>query len=258
MKKNIFLILLVHIFSANILLSENPCNVMFPNSSPETWGIGAYTLFNDLEINVYSETTGELFGKLVRNISQGLPGLSFKEIEGGIHYLNYNDVDYLYHVSKPIIKVDECFNPDYVKILWISKPGDELYVNKKEMESIGSEFITYHQFLIKHIEGLKIDPYYTNAKAGVNLIKNCLNLRTSPKITENKIICIPSNDFGNVYEVELKIIQIIDNWAKVKFSELHPTLNHDCNTTVKNEKTGWVKAISDNGFPNIWFSSTSY
>ena len=122
----------------------------------------------------------------------------------------------------------------------------------------GCEFMTCRQFIVKHIEGLEKDPYYTNAKVGVNLIKNCLNLRTNPEINNNKVICIPSNDFGNAYEVELKILQLEGDWARVKFMELHPTPNHDCNATIKNEIIGWVKAIADNGFPNIWFSSTSY
>ena len=126
------------------------------------------------------------------------------------------------------------------------------------MAAIGGEFMTYRQFILKHIEGLKKDPYYTNAKAGVNLIKNCLNLRTTPEVGDNKIMCMPSNDFGHAYEVELKMMKLEGDWAEVEYNELHPTENHDCNTTVKNVKTGWVKAISDNGFPNIWFSSTSY
>jgi hypothetical protein len=184
--------------------------------------------------------------------------LSFKTNKGRTYDLKFNDVDYLYHIQFPLLKVDKCFNPDYVKILWTTHPDDELYISIKEIESLGFNFDTYKSILEKHVAKLNKNQSSINAKTGVNLIKNCLNLRSGPSIDANKIMCIPSNDFGNKYEIELDILELKNKWAKVKVKELHPTPNHDCNTTVKNINEGWVKAIAENGYPNIWFSVTSY
>lgn len=252
--KALFIALFLQIITVRSI-AENPCNVMTPRSESDTWGIGVYNIPDNFELNVYSEKTGEIYGRIIRNSHEGT---IIKKEGGGIYYLRNSELDYLYHTTMPLLKVDKCFNPEFVRVLWKSGIDEELYVSKIELTENKSEFSTYQALLHDHNRKMESEYSYMDSNIGVNLIKNCLNLRTLPSKSGHKILCIPSNDWESEYVVQLDILEFKDAWARIHYTELHPTEDHECYTTEKNEKVGWVKAFSDDGFPNIWFSATSY
>ncbi len=94
---------------------------------------------------------------------------------------------------------------------------------------------------------------------GVNLTKTCLNLRTGPSVESTKIACIPRDLILEEADVRIKILDHSNDWAYIlieAFFNLEG--DYDCPSKLEKGMKGWVKAIADNGFPNIWYSVTSY
>ena len=100
---------------------------------------------------------------------------------------------------------------------------------------------------------------------GVNVTKNCLNLRETPILGSHKIKCIPGNDWDDDLS-EFEILEHNGDWARVQVQlkvvdqeALTKDDHEDCYPyKVKEELTGWIKLVSEKGFPNLWYSVTSY
>ena len=62
----------------------------------------------------------------------------------------------------------------------------------------------------------------------------------------------------------LEIQKTQGNWAKVEVinyifeDNFGGESGEDCLYKELNRKTGWLKAIDNSGFPNIWFSVSGY
>ncbi len=215
---------------------ENPCGVMIPRGGDEDWGIGAYLIPDEFEINIYRDTLGKHFGKFETYHS----GLRLKDCNGKHINFNSTDLEWIAHYSNEMIKVKESSNPRFVKVLWKTIQGG-LYLNKEELEVSGAIFQTYKDLLFK-CEGSVINKDFCGwANIGVNLEKNCLNLRADPSINSTKILCVLGNDWEKPYLTHLKIMENNGNWAKVEYTEQHPPLiksesDEDCTFIEKTRK----------------------
>ena len=237
---------------------ENPCSVMIPRGGDEDWGIGGLFIPNEFEANIYENTEGKIFGKL--KTLNGLVRLRGKNGKGLGH--KYGELEYIGHYTYEIIKVKKSKCDDYFKVFWqTSKKG--LFVSKKEMEKQGAIFYNYKELLFNESLPMKIEGFKTWVNIGVNLEKSCLNLRTKPTVKSEKIKCILGNDWDHDYHTHMEILETKNNWAKVEAIEYYYDEESDesgegCTFIEKNKIIGWVKAIDETGFPNIWFSVTSY
>jgi hypothetical protein len=258
MKNKAFIIISILCLSFSNMEMENPCNIMLPRGGDEDWGIGGLFIPNEFEGNIYENTEGKIFGKL--ETLNGLVRLKGKDGKSLGH--KYGELEYIGHYEYEFIKVKKSNCDDYYKVYWkTSKEG--LFVNKKEMEKQGAVFFTYKELLFSDSLSIKKEGFRNWANIGVNLEKSCLNLRTQPNINSEKIKCILGNDWEKEYHTHLKILETNNEWAKVETTEYYYDADLDesgegCTFIEKNKEIGWVKAIDKSGFPNIWFSVTSY
>lgn len=235
--------------------SENPCFVMYPASGNDDWGIGGYYIPDSFSLDVYSENTNAVVGKLTSNNSY----LSFDSEHGERIGINKGNLTYIGHYTNAILKVKKCFNPKYERIFWQDRE-EVLYIDKEEARKKGAIFSSFRDILVKNtIESREED----RTKIGINLRNNCLNIRDAPNKLSNKVICALGNDWTKDFETVVEIIEVKTNWAKVYYYELHPSSNYptndeDCYSVKKNENVGWIKAISESGFPNVWFAVSGY
>lgn len=238
---------------------ENPYGIMYPRGGNEDWGDGAFVVPDQFQIDLYSDLHGAKFGE-VRN------GKSYLELYdfNGEKILQYpvKDLEWIGHYNYELLKYKEVEDTEYVKILWKHFPPG-LYVKRAMIEEFGFESFSYREYLFgtNLPNNLKLIRNGTNI--GVNLEKSCLNLRSSPIKESQKIECIPGNDWGNGEFNHLKIIKTEKKWALIEVSfycidDEDESSEYSCTGKKIRSKKGWVKAIDENGFPNIWFSVTSY
>lgn len=259
MKNKILIIISIFCLGFSNTKMENPCSLMTPRGGDEDWGIGGYLIPDKFEANIYKDTSGLLYGKFKTSNSY----LRLKDIHGKGLNITYGDIEWIGHYSNELIKVKECENSNFVKVLWKTS-NSNLYMNKKEIEDKGAKFYHYKSLLFKDEIPSKIEGFYDWVNIGINIEKSCLNLRKEPSVKAKKILCIPGNDWENIsYWTHLEILEDKGDWAKVEYTEQHPHLfedesGEDCGFIEKNRQIGWVKAIDKSGFPNIWFSVTGY
>jgi len=244
------------IFTAKVTLAENPCGTMFPVEGKEEWGVGGYVIPDEFTVKVYVDNNSKQYGSLVTDHSIMLL------IDTNGMQINYEITDFIYigHYGNEILKINDCPNSEFVEVL-SNSTKETLYIEKKMAKKAGAVFKTYKEILIEETE--KIRSSENEVKVGVNLKKSCLNIRTQPKQSAEKLHCAIGNDWYPNYEIVLYVNKIEGNWAEVVYRELHPENDYpnndeDCYWKVKNKKIGWVKAIDDRGFPNIWFAVSGY
>ncbi len=238
--------------------AENFCNTMLPRGGGEDWGSGAIISSRPFRVIVYSESNGMPFGELSKADNGDFSFRNFETMKNAIDVSK--EIDYIGHVQNEILKVKECYNQDFIQLFW-KNSKNELYISKKDLEKLGPKYLTYKKILVE--QGLNPNNKELNFNIGVNLSKNCLNLRISPRLSSLKILCIQSNAVKKKFTTVIRIIKLQGEWANVEYFELYPAKNfptndEDCYSVKKNSTIGWVKAIADNGFPNIWFSAGNY
>jgi hypothetical protein len=171
------------------------------------------------------------------------------EIENG-------DIEWIRHYSYEFLKVRKSSSPFYLNCLW--KTGDSFFIEKNEIEKLHYKLYTYKELLLTNEIFNEIIDYDNGVNFGVNLRNTCLNLRTGPSIDSIKISCISGNIDGKAGE-RMKIIDSANDWAKILIETyVYQLDDEDCPSKLVNSQTGWVKAIADNGFPNIWYAVSSY
>lgn len=216
----------------------------------------------DSEIGLYNDK-GKKFGKLRRNFRSwsNFEVLDLNNVELTKFKENY-DFEWVGGYDLSLIKVFDRSNDKYFKVFGNSEKNG-LWISKNEAEDEGVKFLTYESILFNHEIPVEISKFRESANIGVNIEKSCLNLRTIPSKTGNKIICIPGNDWDFKKLAHLEILKQNGKWAlvKVTFSEWREIKDegeNDCSYFEIKKEKGWVKAIDDNGFPNIWFSVSAY
>lgn len=253
---NKFVIGIILIIVAYSVFAENPCGVMTPRGGDEDWGFGCYLMPDEFRINVYDDMDGSKFGELYSENSHiYLIDVNNKKIN-----IEYEDVEYIGSYRNELVKVKKCFNHLYVNVLW--KTSDKnLYISKENLEVEKAKFKKYKDILFDK----KLKEKYVNydLNIGININKSCLNLRENPNTNSSIILCMKGNDWDNNFGTGVRIQEVKGNWAKIEYFEMHSNNDtieddDDCSYIEKNNKVGWVKAIADNGFPNIWFAVSGY
>jgi hypothetical protein len=263
MKSIIAFTLLLFAIHSEVVI-ENPWGIMYPRGGDEDWGKGAYTIPDSIDLNLYHDTNENLYGSLRKDDF----AIRLYDKKGS-KMLSYprRDIDWIGHYSCELLKFKECQNKDYVKVLWKHSPPG-LFIKKSELKSLDIKPYNYREYLFSDDIPANAKTMRGGANIGVNLEKNCLNLREEPSLESQIIECIPGNDWWNGENSgeynHLKILKNEGNWAKVKVTYYcidesnKREWEEGCFGEVLRTSNGWVKAIDNNGFPNIWFSVTSY
>jgi hypothetical protein len=239
---------------------ENPCGIMTPRGGDQNWGEGAYYIPEEFQVDVYDHTFVKKIGTLHKEDSY----LYLFDNANKKSNFSHDDIEWIGHYVLQLLKYRSCSRSDFINVLWKSAPN-KYYIKKKDLIALNVKPQTYKEFLFSDTLCDRVNSFKSTATLGVNLTKNCLNLREGPSTQSKKIRCVPGNDWDNGELVELKILDHEGNWAKVvvityKILENDKNIEgpDDCNFSEKNRQYGWVKAIDDTGFPNIWFDVTSY
>lgn len=255
--KLLITVFLISFYAHSELFCENPCNIMVPNRGDGNWGSSCLVMPENYSLNIYSESKGDVYGTIKAKNS------FFRLIlkNGESQFLDFKDLTFIGNQGNELIKTEKCFNSNYVRVFWNTSENDLLYISKEEAINQGAYFSTYRDQLLKHTLDVKDKRY--RFKIGVNINKSCLNLRQESKLASKKNLCALGNDWNKNYETIIELQKVKGNWAKVKYFERHPADDYpnndeDCFSIKKNIKNGWMKAIDDNGFPNLWFSVSSY
>jgi hypothetical protein len=226
----LFLSLFAFCFKAYAQFGE-VCGIMEPRDSTN-WGIGVIKWKQDSSIEVYNDKTKAV-------IVIGGPGSILFERADILHAEHYGNV---------FLKVFET-KGTACKVL-VNTINGGLWIDFRELKSKGMAFHTYASILFNSNSGT----------LGVNLFKSCLNLRAGPSKDSKLIKCISRNVNDNAFH-KIKIQHHKDDWAFIVVQECVADPNNEdfgegCGYKVQNEIRGWVKAIDDKGYPNLWFSLT--
>lgn len=233
----------------------NPCNIMFPRYGNDDWGKGIYLLPDDSDIIVYKNKNGEKFGSLSKVNSY----FRFRDNDNKRRRLKYGDIEYIGHYSMSFLKVRGISNDDYVQVFWNSF-SEGLYVKKSELTKQKARFFTYRKLLYSKNIPIDVEEFRNWASLGVNLNNNCLNLRKGPSTSDAVIRCISGNHESRKQFSHLSIIETKEDWAKVEVVKyvLTDEAESECDYSEHSREIGWIKAVDDNGFPNVWYSVTKY
>ena len=234
---------------------------MFPRGADEDWGEGAYYMPEEFNIPLYkSLTEKEPYGflwKVSTDINMRLIDQNGKDIPD---YYECQFREWIAHYSLELLMVRKCENPEYVCVLWDCIKGGA-FAKKADLMKQGADYYTYWEYLFRQDLPDRITENKKWANLGVNLTKSCLKLRLANNIKSKIIKCIPGND-GEITQIganHLRILEHDGNWAKVEVITLGWVVgDDDCPGKEFSNGIGWVKAIDENGFPNIWYSVTSY
>jgi hypothetical protein len=239
---------------------ENPYNIMSPRGGDEDWGEGAYYIPEAFEVEVYDHTFTKKIGTLHKDHSY----LALFDNADKKADFNWDDIEWIGHYELQLLKYRSSPRSDFINVLWKTSPN-KYYIKKKDLISKHVKPFAYKAYLFDDNISDRINQFKSFANIGVNLTKSCLNLREGPSVNSKKIRCILGNDWENGELTHLKILDYEGNWAKVEvitYTIFEAPEDDESDSgfsfSEKNRQYGWVKAIDDTGFPNIWFSVTAY
>jgi hypothetical protein len=239
--------------------AENPCGVMIPQNTGE-WGQGIIWIPKAIEVNLRN-SDGEVIGSIYRESKYGRMKLRLDgfDVKRGYH----NDFVAAGHTSVALIKVYKTDGQRYKLFKQFDDNG--VWVNKEDIDAALGEFLTYEQMLFNERNALpeEIQWLLEMGSIGVNLTEVCLNLRTEPNIQSDKIRCVSENSWSTDFHTHFLVKDYRNGWALVESTQYGyaPELDDSgegCAFKEIRKETGWVKAIDDNGYPNIWYSVTAY
>jgi len=255
----ILTLIILTIISIGITSIENPYGIMYPRGGDEDWGEGAFVVPEKFQIDLYSDLDGTKFGEIRKDEYL----LTLFDIHGEkiLHYPR-KDLEWIGSYNHELLKYKAIKDTEYVKVLW-QQFSQELFISRAKLEELGFESFSYQDYLFNTNIPMNLISNREWANIGVNLEKNCLKLRDFPNAAGKKIDCIPGNDWGNKEYNHIEIIKSEENWAFIEVTyycidEEDEASEYSCTGKILRSKQGWVKAIDEKGFPNIWFSVTSY
>jgi hypothetical protein len=265
--KKIILVLIVMGCFWGVVESENNCAIMYPEESGD-WGIGICWLPVNTEIPVYTEPGGKKIGTIRRFLDKDDFHCEFIDKKYAIENTG-NDRVWVGNYFLPVLKVFKNKQNRYFNVLQNGLKGG-LWIDKADIDKSGRKYFSYHSVLLGKKEDLpeELKDMIMSSDIGVNLAGSCLNLRSRASSDSSIIKCIPPNIFSSsenpnrgYKKIEIKNYQ--GNWALVDAIYYMPDPEHDesgegCVFKEISRTSGWIKVIDESGFPNIWFSVTSY
>jgi len=229
---------------------------MTPQDSGD-WGIGICYFPEKSKIPFYFNKNDSIAGYIIRPKNNKLK-LEFLN-DSTAFQINFNDFNWIGHTNAYLLKVYGVINENYYKVFCQSDSKGVL-IKIDELEQFGLEYFDYKSLILYPT---KIDlpkelaEYLGFANIGLNLYKSCINLRKGPSTEFEIIKCLKSNDWDDNGMTEMRIIEIKGSWAKIE-AETFTWGGGECDFTKDKDWIGWIKAIDENGKPNIWYSITSY
>lgn len=243
-----------------LTLLENPCGTMVPRYGDNDWGDGCFRIPTNFYATVYSDTLGSVYGVLKPFYSY------FMLYDREDHEVKLNGIESesIGDSKTNFIKIKRISNSNYIMVSWKSSMP-HLFLSKIELNNYRIEYYTYLDLICKDAKSLKNIP---SSQMGVNLPMSCLNLREGPSIDFPIIACIPGNDHCNDYdgEIHINILGHAGIWVKAEIIAeiIDPaTANEEsedgpCPEIVVSKRIGWMKAVDNNGYPNLWYAYPGY
>ncbi len=261
MPKKLLTILVLLLLKNFWVFGDNVCGTMFVTDTTQ-WGQGVLWLNKDIRIKVNNGEKGRIVGSLYRVKERG----NYEEpvIDGKHITIDYFDLVHIGHSTIALLKVYKMKDSKNYLVFKQSVVGG-LWISQSDLDKANGKFFTYKQLFFDREdtfpEEIKWGRSY--AKIGINLIGICLNLRVKPDIHSEKKLCLNSFNNENESHTHLKMIKHNGNWAYVEatlyiIDPAKPYPPEDCVYMIKRKETGWIKAIADDGHPNIWFSVSNY
>lgn len=235
------------------LMAENPCGIMYPNAAQN--GLAELLLAPEKEgcLAIYHHDDDEVLVGVIesKQIIKSTDNLKF-EVRLGQRNCSGYDFEMGFD---PLLKVYETCG-DYYRVLQNTN-GYGYFIKIEDVKQITRS--------TNYLEVLKDWSKWADNRAwniGINEENHCLRLREGPETTFNILDCIKNNSaLGNGHH-SIRVLDWRSSWALVEVSHwIYTDESREdevyCGTFVKKEK-GWLKAVGDNGFPNIWFALPSY
>jgi hypothetical protein len=251
-----------------ITKGENPCGRMVPQNNGD-WGQAALWIPAENVVKGYSTPNGVLVDSIYRNAQYGRllnsyygDSINVGKTSGYYGVIMPEDIVMIADYSYSLLKVKQ-EKDGFYQILTSTIQGG-IWVRKAEITG-DMKVYKYRDLLLSAPEKLSV-PFNDAIKwsnIGVNLSKSCLKLRAEPSTVGKEFFCLPCNDWTKKTITHLEIRKVKGDWAyvHVKTEEYAPELDDSgegCAYRIVKEQDGWVKAIDDNGYPNIWYSVTVY
>jgi hypothetical protein len=222
-----------------------PCDIMVPHDSTD-WGIGVIKCSDQYFTGVNRENKTFYISKD-----------SIRAFNSKAMAIGDEDVTRVGHVEYLFLKVFEIKNTQY-KVLVNTIEGG-LWVDFNQLDSKGIAFNTYYSILFNDNPNGLGQWRKSLRSLGVNLFESCLNMRAQPSLDSKIVRCISKN----VNDLKFHRISIAyhkDAWAYIVVHEYVSDSDggEGCQYKIQSEFSGWVKAVDDKGYPNLWFSLTAY
>ncbi len=232
---------------------------MIPRGGDEDWGEGIYLLAIDSLIAIYEPSTHQQLGFISRD-------------NNGIHLynsdkkqklsLNLSTLEWIGSGYVPLLMYKST-DPDLIISNW-KNDGSQIpfQIRKSELVNSGAKRYTYKEILTSKFLSQELEGLRDFAELGINVTKSCINLRITPHSKSEIIECVPGNDWNDELQTKMKVLEVSGDWAKlnIEFFEADgEDASGNCLTFRKiREQAGWVKMVNETGFPNIWYSVTTY
>ncbi len=226
---------------------------MYPRGYDEDWGMGVYYIPDGLTIDLFQDTLGSKIGTVTK--SGELNIINSEQIK--LEY-EWKDIEWVGNYYNILLKVKKCPSRRYLQVFWKTKPSG-YYVLLSDLLKEQAKFYLYKDILFDTSISLNDRRIFEWSNIGVNLYNHCLNLRDGPNTESNLIECLYGNKLVNEGITHMKILDHEGLWAKVEVTTMiYDIDDDDCPSKLKTKRSGWLKAIDNSGFPNIWYSVSSY
>ena len=236
--------LLPLIFILLILISINLAEPH--DNSNSGWGIGIIssihgnrsqtTNFPDTLIPVFGFPKGNQIGFIGKDTSDPYSNpllflvISANQRKMTVSWVDLKEINYEGSCLKYYEQID-----DYVNVLYHTlKRG--VWIKISDLRDNGYYPQDWMNFLLDQRRA-----YFPNVEGGLNLRKN-------PNIKDKPIIVL-----HRVPGWILLTGKVEGLWAEVEFVQYASGDPFALNSKIANKWKGWIKAIDDKGFPNIWF-----
>jgi hypothetical protein len=221
------------------------------NSDTTNWGIGFCWIPLDSNIIIYDSPNGNKVGHIARFSTESR--LGFKVSISG-----YDGI-YLAHSHLSFNKVYER-NNGHLKI-WEQSIKNGYWV---KVEDGGAQLINYESILVgdyDQLMGVESSIVFSTHNLGPT---SQVILYSKPRMNSDSIGILAPNYYDSTNWRSVEILKSKNEYLKVKVTYgVNQGNGANCcggceKFEIAGTKTGWIRTLSENGKPNIWFPYDSY
>ncbi|MBN1897853.1 MAG: hypothetical protein JW827_03665 [Spirochaetes bacterium] len=181
----------------------------------------------DTEITLYDKPEGKVVGKLYKK--QGIFDFYYRT-EKKEHKMSLNEMVCIAYDGYCLQIYEK--KKDYLQVLRL-KDKKGYWVSIKELEKLKYSYTTWIPFFKKH--------------SNLYFPRKSLVLRAGPGADNKKVVVMKDSSYQIRFTGKIKGM-----WMQVNI-ELYNSTAGPCEGELIKKYKGWVKAIDDKGYPNIWF-----